>query len=278
MFRSWFVVLCLGCSVVDDRLESIGRVEESDLREISGIVASPSEKERFWVHNDSGNPAEISLIGRKGKVHRTVKAPFVNIDWEDIAVDANGRLYLGDIGNNRAILPLRAIHRFAEPEGKKIEAVETCRYGFGTGMRFDCESLFVIGDFVHLISKRLDGRPAVVYRLRFDPKATLVEPAIPERLGELERFVEPATGADLSRDGRRLAVCAESVTRIYEPDASPSGWKLIGEIRYGARRIEAIAWDGDDLLLTDEPGRLFRIEKKEWSKPIPAVTSGQRLP
>ena len=47
---------------------------------------------------------------------RSYKVEVPNVDWEDIAIDDNGRLYLGDIGNNGNRLPLRAIYRLDEPD------------------------------------------------------------------------------------------------------------------------------------------------------------------
>ena len=77
------------------------------------------------------------------------------------------------------------------------------------------------------------------------------------RVATLPGFVEPATGADLSRDGKQLAVCSLRVARVYERDGD--GWKLAREVRFRAGQVEAIAWDGADLALADEGRDLYRI-------------------
>ena len=41
------------------------------------------------------------------------------IDWEDIAADDEGHLYVGDIGNNGGLLAIRAIYRIDEPNPEK---------------------------------------------------------------------------------------------------------------------------------------------------------------
>src|SRR5206468_8997829 len=86
------------------------------IREVSGIVASRRHPGVFWVHNDSGNAAALFAVRRDGSLVReyAVKAP--SLDWEDIAVDDAGHLYLGDIGNNAGLLPIRTIYEIDEPD------------------------------------------------------------------------------------------------------------------------------------------------------------------
>ena len=57
----------------------------------------------FWTHNDGGGPKKQVLyaIDREGNTRAAfpvIGATFH--DWEDIAIDDAGHLYLGDIGNN----------------------------------------------------------------------------------------------------------------------------------------------------------------------------------
>src|SRR5262249_8257978 len=96
-----------------------------------------------------------------------------------------------------------------------------------------------------------------------DPPAPLLRPALPTRIGVLPGFREPVTGADLSPDGRRLAVCALDVARVYQVDAE-STWRAIGEVRYRARGIEAICWDRPDLGLAGEGRGLYGIAESDW--------------
>src|SRR5262249_1011657 len=97
--------------------------------------------------------------------------------------------------------------------------------------------------------------------------APLLRPALPERVGHLPGFREPATGADLSRDGRYLAVCSYDVTRVYER-GKPGGWVLVGTVRYHKDGIEAICWDGPgaDLIIAGEDRGVFRIAETTWRR------------
>ena len=50
-----------------DRIAVSGVIKDSTLNEISGIVASRTNKNCYWVHNDSGDKAQIYLINDLGK-------------------------------------------------------------------------------------------------------------------------------------------------------------------------------------------------------------------
>ena len=54
--------------------------------EASGIVDSRSQPGNIWVEQDSGNPAELSLLGYDGKLKGRIAVPnFPNTDWEELA-------------------------------------------------------------------------------------------------------------------------------------------------------------------------------------------------
>jgi hypothetical protein len=108
-----------------------------------------------------------------------------------------------------------------------------------------------------------------LYSVPLDPAAPLLRPALPERLGTLPAFVEPATGAGLTADGHSLAVCSYDVARIYRRESDR--WTLAATVRYEADGIEAIAWDGEDLILAGEGRGLFRIAATTWRASVPAV-------
>src|SRR6185437_6120318 len=129
--------------------------------------------------------------------------------------------------------------------------------------RFDAEGLFVSKGGVFIVSKRFDGREAEVFAIRFDPPAPLLRPGLPGRVASLPGCVEPATGADLSSDGQRLAVVTTRAARVYEPHTS-GGWSLVATVRFEAPGVEAICWDGFDLILASEDRSIYRIAEKAW--------------
>ncbi len=97
-------------------VEHLGNFDTRRIPEASGVAASRRYPGIFWVHNDSGNPSSIFAIRKDGSIVREFPVALANVDWEDIAADDQGHLYLGDIGNNGGLLALRAIYRLDEPD------------------------------------------------------------------------------------------------------------------------------------------------------------------
>ena len=160
------------------------------------------------------------------------------------------------------------IYRFDEPDPSRpaempLKPSTITYYRFATGGRFDAESLFILGGRAMVVSKRFDGGEAEVFAIPLDPPAPLLQPASPERITRLAGCVEPATGADLSADGRRLAVCTVSSARVYVPDGG-GGWSLGSTVRFKEPHVEAICWDGDDMILASEDRSLYRISAQAW--------------
>src|SRR5262249_55037608 len=144
-----------------------------------------------------------------------------NIDWEDIAIDDKGHLYLGDIGNNGGLLPIRCIYRIDEPEpataaDRPLRTSAATFYAFPAKERFDAEGLVYDRGNAILVAKYLDRRPARLFTVSLASPAPLFQPAYPEAGGPLPGFVEPATGAALDETRDLLAVCSEAITRVYE--------------------------------------------------------------
>jgi len=253
-------------------LEPLGRFDTRVLPEASGIVKSRRHPGIFWVHNDSGNPPAIFAIRRDGTIVREFRLGVPNIDWEDIAADDQGHLYVGDIGNNGGLLAIRAVYRIDEPDPAKpateplIPSVSVF-YGFSRADRFDAEGLFLEASTASavIVAKRLDGREAELFAIPLNPPAPLLRPTSPRRIGVLPGFVEPATGASLSDDGQLLAVCSSTVTRVYRRDDDP-GWSLLAEVRHVSLPIEGITWDGRDLILVSEGRGIDRIAEATWRR------------
>ena len=251
------------------KAERVGRLEHPAIREASGIVKSRRHPGIFWVLNDSGNAPKLFAVRADGSLAREFDVNVINIDWESIAIDDSGRLFIGEIGNNDGRLPIRAIHRLAEPDPNrpkvgKLEIESTTHYRFPQEDRFDAEALVIDGKRALIVAKRFDERLADLFELSLEA-ASIFKPILPKRLGTLAEFKEPVTGADLTRDGKRLAVCSYKVARVYKRDGL-NDWRLVETYRFDelARAgIEAIAWDGGDLILAGENREVFRLERNQ---------------
>src|SRR4051812_33128574 len=154
--------------------EKVGRMDHKAIVEASGIVASRRHPGIFWVHNDSGNPPALFAIRRDGTVVREFRIAAPNIDWEDVACDGDGHLYLGDIGNNGGLLAVRAIYRIDEPDPDRpptgpLPARTATFYRCPQTDRFDAEGLFYEAGSAIVVSKRYDGREAELFAVPFEP-------------------------------------------------------------------------------------------------------------
>ncbi|WP_422929989.1 hypothetical protein [Singulisphaera sp. PoT] len=269
MMSSLILLFVLFKGDAPSALEPLGKLDHRPIKEASGIVESRRFPGIFWVHNDSGNAPSLYAVKRDGTLVREYAVAIPNIDWEDIAIDDAGHLYIGEIGNNGTKLPLRVIYQVDEPDPSKASAgplkvLKTSFYQFADkDSRFDAESLFIDRGRTLVISKHRDEKVAELFNVPFDPPGKLLSPVIPESLGKLPGFREPATGADLTPDGKRLAVCSYQVSRVYERGEGDT-WKLVGTLRYPQEAIEAICWSGNDLILASESRRMFRISEKAW--------------
>src|SRR5215207_10525891 len=115
----WVLALLVAAGPDVTGLERLGRLDHPAIREASGVVASRRHPGIFWVHNDSQNPPALFAVRRDGSLAGEFAVGVPNVDWEDIAVDDQGHLYLADIGNNAGLLPVRAIYRLDEPDPSK---------------------------------------------------------------------------------------------------------------------------------------------------------------
>ena len=97
----------------------LARMSDLRIKESSGVVASRRFPNVFWTHNDGGGPKKQVLyaIDRQGKTLASFPVTGATFhDWEDIAIDDAGHLYLGDIGNNDSKRDTLAVYEIDEPD------------------------------------------------------------------------------------------------------------------------------------------------------------------
>lgn len=191
---------------------AMARVQSPELDEISGLGESSRYPGYFWVHNDSGDQARIFLIDTTGHVVVEVKlAGIENRDWEDLAtaidpINDQPYIYIGEIGDNRALYPEYAIYRIQEPvlksfeKGQKliVEDVDTYRFTYENGPR-DAETLLIdpLQRELLVISKR--DSQVMVYSMSMDPSSQPLVLTVQEQLP----FTQ-IVGGDISSDGREI--------------------------------------------------------------------------
>jgi hypothetical protein len=255
---------------VEIRPERVGRLNHPAIREASGLAASRRFPGVYWTHNDSGNPPVLFAVHRDGSLIREFPVGAPNVDWEDVTLDDQGHLYIGDIGNNDNRLPMRVLYRLDEPDPGKpatapLKVTASIFYRFPDSGRFDAESLVIDGYRALIVAKLRDNTTAVVYALSLKP-APLLKPTVPRRVGVLPDFATAATGASLSADGKRLVVCSTSEVGVFVRDGLDE-WKPLSLSRFRLDdQIEAVTWDGDDVLLAGEGRGIYRVPPSDWRR------------
>ncbi len=130
--------------------------------ETSGLAYFKNE---FLItHNDGGHKSEIYVMNLKGEIVKKINVKDTkNRDWEDLAQDDEGRLYIGDFGNNDNsrekcqiyILPKNFLDK-DEIKPKKITFSYEDQKNFPpkkSQLNYDCEAFFWKDDKLYLLTK-----------------------------------------------------------------------------------------------------------------------------
>ena len=289
------VMVCMGFvahgAFGQEAVQQIAELTHEPLREVSGITRSSYEGV-FWVHNDSGDAARIFAITLDGKpvVPPAMQDQFKdrpwpgirvlqasNVDWEDIAF-ADGRLYIADMGNNLNRRRDLGVYELAEPNPYEADQTRAIRFlpvrypdqkAFPAEQwHFDCEAVFVDKGKLYFLTKhRLRGVPlgmipgTKLYRL--DSQST-IKPNVLTLVGRRADLNMP-TAAELSPDGKRLAVLTYMAVWVFERPQVDDNWLAGKATRLALDRSrmgwnEAVTWQDDaTLLIANEQRKLFRV-------------------
>ncbi len=256
----------------------LSEIQDRKIRESSGLARSRTYQGVYWTHNDSGDTARFFAINDSGSLLAEFTVTGAGqIDWEDIAIDDAGFLYLGDFGNNGNDRDDLVVYRVAEPDPASgggsvplerpipFSYADQERLGDRRRMNFDGEALFWRSGALYLFTKHRSDAATQLYRL--DPDATSPQRLSPiarfELSGGADGFLGNTTAADLSPDGRRLALLTYRGIFLFEWEsgaALPTGPVAVLPLDIGVtQQAESISWDGDALIVGNEQRRLFRI-------------------
>jgi len=247
------------------RVDAFARLDSSRVRETPGVIASRKHSGVFWTHGDSGNESKIVAFDKSGRVLAEVHiddAP--NLDWEDIAADNDGHLYIGDIGDG-GHYAVRHIYKIREPDPHQppkepIKPLEKIAFRYPDDKRFDIEAMFTASGRLYVIGKsKLPGAPLYHVEQTGGDMARLV------KIGVLPGYL--VTGADASPDGKRILLASYHGAQILNSanaDAIAQA-QLHRSISYHfSGRLEGCCFVGDDIVLMGEGGEAFRIRAAEF--------------
>lgn len=200
-----------------------------DLKEISGWVFA--DDSTLISHNDGGNDPEIFVLNLDGSIrHRVSVVNAENEDWEDIALDQKGNLYIGDFGNNnntrkdlrilkvslKKVLDNQDVEakfiEFSYPEQKEFPPKLTEKY-------FDCEAMSFYNDSLYLFTKcrsePFDGK-CYVYTLPTKPGTYKAQKKYYMVIGKRDWFRDAATSADIQNGKLYLLTYNRVIIHTFE--------------------------------------------------------------
>ncbi|QNF32310.1 hypothetical protein HUW51_06040 [Adhaeribacter swui] len=273
----YFQTLLCGCSMdrkqagfqVNEpryRVQKIGRMHKKEIKESSGLELAP-DSTTFWTHADSGNPPVIYQIDSKGHLLNSYNIPHTtNLDWEDVAKDDQGNLYIGDFGNNSNTRKNLRIYRVKEDNFTQVDTISFSypdQKAFPPAQskrNFNCEAFFYFQGKLYLFSKNYGTRDWVkMYSIPAQPGAYTAN------LVDSLKIASRITAADISPDGKTIALLGYGNLYLYQSDST-------GKFFAGKRNCLALPKSGQaeavifknnqDLIFTNEGGKIFRAIKK----------------
>jgi hypothetical protein len=251
----------------DYEVQQIGRTQKEEVVEISGFELANAEGD-LWTHGDGGNTSSLYQVTPQGDRLRTLNLePLTNIDWEDLAQDDEGHIFIGDFGNNQNKRQNLAIYRLSGLPEKPT--VDTIRFRYPdqhafppkkVARNFDCEAFFFAQDSLYLFTKnRGEGNWVKEYVLPARPgryTATLVDSI------QINTWI---TAADISPDGRTVALLGYG--HVYLIDVQP-GRKLFDcpksclPIPTSGQAEALVFTNKQDFVFSNEKGKIFRATRK----------------
>ena len=191
----------------------------SILTESSGIEIT--DRNHIWSHNDSGGNHELYEFDSTGILLRTLNIQnSTNHDWEELAQDSAGNIYIGDFGNNNNDRNNLAIYKISNPDlvagtsiaSQKIKFTYPDQVDFPPGdslKNFDMEAFFWYNHSLYLFSKNrtvpYDGFTKL-YQLPENPGTYTAVLLDSFYTGMGPFYVTSVTSADISPDGKFMVL------------------------------------------------------------------------
>jgi hypothetical protein len=197
------------------------------LRESSDIMVTKNGT--LWTIVDSKLPF-LYNISETGEVKRVVNLNHKNLDWEDVAQDDDGNVYVGNFGNNGNKRKDLRIIKLPCPDSLKSDTI----YNGGmihftypdqkaypparAQMNFDMEAMITFNNSIYLFSKNRTSPftgYTKVYKLPTKPGKYVAELIDSVNLGPGKMLDTWVTSADISPDKKIVALLTHDKVWLF---------------------------------------------------------------
>ncbi|WP_282041423.1 hypothetical protein [Winogradskyella flava] len=249
--RLIFIFIITTSCQSNGQLNFEGDVNNS-LKEASAAETIP-QSDLIWTIQDSGNDSELYGLNEKGDIlKKVVITNASNIDWEDLASDKLGNIYIGDFGNNNE---KRKIFRILKIDYEDLskESAEAKIMEFTLPKKQDSkdfEAFFLFKDSFYIMSK--ESKKFIVLK-------------VPNKMGKHEAMVHSKynldgkdnkiTSADISENGKTIILLNhDKLWKItnFKSDAFFSGSTTELPFKHNSQK-EGVCFKNDAVVyITDE--------------------------
>lgn len=248
------------------KIEQIGKMAKEEVAESSGLELSADGN--YWTHADGGNPPVLYKVNEAGKRLQTLNIPDTdNLDWEDLAKDDAGNIYIGDMGNNGNLRRNLRIFRINE---NNVSLVDTIRFSYEdqrdfppakANRNFDCEAFFYSRGSLYLFSKNR-GRNAKVnmYRIPAQPGTYVA------KLIDSVHVSTMITAADISPDGSLMALLGYGKIYLFALNSENkffNGKKYCRPFGKTGQAEALVFTNNHDFVFSNEGGKIFKAVKRK---------------
>jgi hypothetical protein len=251
------------------------------LNENSGLLI---QGDKILLHNDSGDDPKLYVFSPETKaLHEIYLLNAKNVDWEDLATDQKGNIYIGDFGNNRNQRKDLCIYKLKAPYSLDADSLSALKIEFHYpdqkafppkphSRHFDLEAMIAFGDSLYLFTKnRTKPNDGYIKLYRLPQEAgnytAVLQDSFKIKRG---RFRKSVTSAAISKDGTQLALLSMGKLRIFKDFEGTDFFNARIQKTYPIHftQKEAIDFKNDNLLyISDEKSplgkaRIYKLRLK----------------
>lgn len=248
----------------DYAIEKVGKMAKEEVPESSGIELTKDGN--FWTHADGGNQPVLYKVDIEGKLLQTVDIPnTANLDWEDLAKDKEGNIYIGDFGNNENKRRNLRIFKINE---QNLNQVDTIQFHYADqkdfppnkqDRNFDCEAFFYHKGNLYLFTKDRGRNELVkVYKVPAQ-RGNYTAQAI-----DSIQISTMITAADISPEGDHMALLGYGNVYLFEISGENffSGNKYCIPFEKTGQAEALVFINNTDFVFSNEGGKIFKAVRK----------------